>query len=193
MPRRKTEGSPGKEYITQDVLLSILRTGAILAIAVVAPNVLQVVNSFVRQKKEWDRFYPSSLNRQILKLWRKGYVEVAETADGQVVTITDKGKKEVLKYDLENISVPRQDRWDSRWRMVIFDIPNGYESIRRAFREKLKNMGFFQMQKSVYISPYPCEREIKYLREVYGIPHFVKLASIDSLENSADLERFFHL
>ncbi len=193
MGRRRLKDAVEKEHITQDILLGILKTGVLLTVAIVAPNILQVINSFVDKKKEWENYYPSSVGRQITKLWRKGWVEVKETKDGQVVTITDKGKTEILKYNIENLSIPRQELWDGKWRMVFFDIATGYDLARHTFQKKLKALGFFQMQKSVYIYPYPCEKEVKFLREIFNIPHSVKLAKVERLENDLDLRKFFRL
>ena len=193
MGRRRQKNAIEKEHITQDILLGILKTGALIAVAIVAPNILQVINSQANKKKEWESYYPSSVGRQITKLWRKGWVEVKDSKDGQVVNITDKGKTEVLKFDIENLSISRQDRWDGKWRMVFFDIATGHDTARHTFQNKLKGLGFFQMQKSVYIYPYPCEKEIKFLREVYNIPHSVKLAKVERLENDLELRKLFSL
>lgn len=193
MGRRRQKNTVEKEHITQDILLGILKTGVLLTVAVIAPNVLQIIDSFASKKKEWERYYPSSVGRQITKLWRKGCVQIQETKNGHVVTITDKGKTEVLKYDIDNISISEQNPWDGKWRMVFFDIATGYDSARHAFQNKLKSLGFFQMQKSVYIFPYPCEKEVKFLREVYDIPHSVKLAKVERLENDLELRSHFRL
>ena len=77
--------------------------------------------------------------------------------------------------------------------MVFFDIDTGHNMERRVLRNKLKELGFFAMQKSVYVFPYPCNKEIQYLREVYEIPHSVKLALVENMENDDDLRRIFHL
>lgn len=189
MGRRR--GKIQKEPITQNVLLDMLKLGAALTVAMVAPNALTLFKSAGR-KTEWDPYYPSSIERHTMKLWRKGFVDVHETETGFTVVITEKGKQELLRYDIEAMSVPRQDPWDEKWRMVFFDIPTGHEA-RNIFREKLISMGFFQMQKSVYIHPFPCAKQIKFLREVYFMPDSVKLAVIEHLENDEDLRRFFRL
>lgn len=193
MGRRKLKDAVEKEHITQDILLGILKTGVLLTVAITAPNILQVINSFVDKKKEWGNYYPSSVGRQITKLWRKGFVDVKETKDGHIVTITDKGKTEILKYDVENLTIPKQKSWDGKWRMVFFDIATGYDKARHLFQNKLKALGFFQMQKSVYIYPYPCEKEICFLREIYNIPHSIKLAKVEKLENDKELRSIFRL
>ena len=55
---------------------------------------------------------------------------------------------------------PVRPKWDKKWRLVIFDIPKELHAQRVRFSEKLKTMGFFTLQKSVFIYPYDCYAEI---------------------------------
>lgn len=164
-----------------------------MALAFIAPNGIKVLKDFVKEESDWSDYYPSELERTAFRLLRKGLVEVKETKQGPVVKITEKGKTETLKYDLKNFSIKKKKEWDKKWRMVIFDLPVDLKQEREIFREKLKQLGFYQMQKSVYIYPFPCEKEIKYLREVLSIPHYVKLVLIDKIENDEDLRKFFQI
>jgi DNA-binding transcriptional regulator PaaX len=182
-----------RENITKEVLLGVLKTGVILAVAVTAPGLLQVIDTFTNKHDTWGKYYPSSLTRHVRRLLRKGLVELKETTDGYTVRLTHKGKSEFLKYDIDHMSIAKQDRWDGKWRMVFFDIPAGDGSARTVFQRKLRSLGFFQMQRSVYVYPYPCRKEVAYLREIYGIPHDVKLATVEHLENDEDLRKIFHL
>lgn len=192
MGRRKKKPEK-KEHITKDILLRLLQGGALLGVALIAPNAIRMLKPLSRNEEEWENYYPSSLQRYTMRLWRKGLVDVKETSEGYTVVITEKGKTEILRYDMEAMSIKKQDPWDRKWRMIFFDIPTGEDSPRHAFREHLRSMGFFMMQKSVYVHPYPCHKQVQFLREVFGIPHSVKLATVDFLENDDDLRRFFRL
>lgn len=66
-------------------------------------------------------------------------------------TLTKEGKKR-----LESIipSYHKPKSWDSDWYLVIFDIPEQKKGIREMFRERIKKLGFGQLQRSVWISPY---------------------------------------
>lgn len=46
-----------------------------------------------------------------------------------------------------------QKKWDKNWHLVIFDIPEKLRGKRNILREKLKKLGFGQLQQSVWISP----------------------------------------
>ena len=134
--------------ISKEELLALLKAGAILTVAITAPNALQVLKPlFTKENGIPKEYYPSSLNRNLKMLWRSGSVDVKEGSHGYSVIITKKGQQEVLKYDLEKLSLTKPERWDGRWRMVFFDIPKRREKVRHKFRESLRAMNFFPMQK----------------------------------------------
>lgn len=190
--KRTVRNKSSTKHISHETLLQLLKIGTVLTVAIVAPKSLRLLKSLLKKEETWNDYYSSSLDRGINRLWRKGFVEVNESNSGYEVKITNKGKTEVLKYDLNEMIIPKPRSWDGKWRMVIFDIPAG-EKVRHLFRKQLKMLGLYQIQESVYVYPYPCEKEIIFLREVYAIPHDVKLAKIDRLENDAELRRYFSL
>lgn len=140
----------------------------------------------------WDEYFPSVIVGASNRLLRKGLVEKEEMSDGVVVKITEKGKREILKFDLAKMAVKR-GKWDGKWRIVFFDVDEDKRHIRDRLREYLKILGLKQMQESVFVSPFDVFAEVKYLREVLDIPHAVKLATVDYLENSEDLREIFEV
>ena len=182
----------GKRHITNEILLSLLEAGVLLAVAIVAPGAVRMFKGF-RRDESWKDYHDSSVTRGVERLWRRGLVEVVETKEGCVVQITNEGKTEKLKFDIENMTIPVQGQWDGKWRMGFFDIFSTKDTVRREFRERLKGLGFYPMQKSVYVYPYPCSKEIQFLREILKVPHEVKLATIEHLENDEDLREIFQL
>lgn len=188
----KSEKTGIKRYITKEVLLGILKTGAVLGLAVTAPGALQIFKNFDK-KNPWFEYYPSTIDRLTTRLYREGMVEIHHRDGIPVVKITKKGKAEILKYDIAKLAIKPQDRWDGKWRLVIFDISNKHHKIRNIVRDKLKSMGFYKFQESVFIYPYPCEKEIQYLREILQIPHSIKLIRADRIENDKQLKQIFKL
>lgn len=71
-------------------------------------------------------------------------------------------------------------RWDKRWRIVLFDIPETERRRRDSFREKLKELGFGMIQKSVWISPYPFEDDIRDFLEDKGLDELAFVFVADS-------------
>ncbi len=119
-------------------------------------------------KNEWRSVkYPGSYNQYrqtAYHLRRKGYVKIVINPSGKrFLQLTQKGELELLmaKAWLRKVQV-----WDGKWRMVIFDIPEEANEKRDKLRRLLKSGGFFKLQASVYVNPYPLNREaIHYLKK----------------------------
>ena len=83
--------------------------------------------------------------------------------------------------------------WDKKWRIVLFDIPELHRKSRDALRYRLRQLGFFEYQKSVFVHPYDCRDEIEYIIESYRIRKFVRFIIADSLDNELHLKKDFGL
>ena len=180
-----------KKIISQEILLGLLKTGAILFVAVTAPNVLQILKPLFNKQKIWREYYPSAIFQTTKKLLRHGYVELIEEENGYRVKITDKARTILVKGDLENLQIATPNKWDGKWRMVVFDIPEKYKKQRNYLCRKLKELNFYPLQESVFLHPFNCEKEIIFLREVLQIPHYVKFGLLQSVENDSDLRQIF--
>ena len=85
-------------------------------------------------------------------------------------------QKSLLKYHRFKGTV-----WDKKWRVVIFDIPQEFHKQRNYFRTKLKAMGFYMLQKSVFVIPYPCEEELGVICHQFKITDYIDLILADSV------------
>jgi DNA-binding transcriptional regulator PaaX len=52
---------------------------------------------------------------------------------------------------VEEVKLKKPEKWDKKWRIVIFDIPNKKKPARNTLTEKLKKLGFYHLQKA-YLS-----------------------------------------
>lgn len=77
--------------------------------------------------------------------------------------------------------------------MVLFDIPEKIRKGRDALRDKLKDLGFYELQKSVWVHPYPCEDEINFITEVFDLRPYIRFAEIAKITNEAKLKLHFKL
>ena len=141
---------------------------------------------------EIEDYFPSVVKQVANRLERRGLVKKMETKDGLVFEITDRGKKEVLRYRLGEMKQKR-GKWDGLWRLVFFDIPEKNKGKRDNLRKFLKTLGMEQMQESVFVSPYDISGEVKYLREILEIPHGVKLGVLQKIEDEEELKEIFSL
>ncbi|MDP3794314.1 MAG: hypothetical protein Q8R13_00075 [bacterium] len=140
------------------------------------------------------RFERNILLRDLKHLQRRELVDFQEEGNGEVkIVLTQAGREKILRYNLDKITLTAPKRWDGKWRLIMFDIPQGQRMARDAFRRKLQELKFYAIQKSVYITPYPCEEEIDFIASLFEVRDHVLLFRVDHLEGAEKLEDYFHL
>lgn len=145
-------------------------------------------------KKEWKKIDEEKLKQEIQALYRSKLVDLKEEEDGIFkMTLTDKGRLKVLKYHFQKMKIEKPDQWDGNWRMIIFDIPEKFRKRRDALRRKLKTLGFHELQRSVFVFPYPCRDEIDFLIEFFELRKYVRYAVLESIDNDLHLREIFDL
>jgi len=134
------------------------------------------------------------VNHLITRFKKQRYVHIREENSGNMrVTITDRGRVRALAYALDTMKLKHQKRWDGKWRVVIFDIPEKVKRVRDIFRMRLQQLELYCVQESVYVSPYPCFDEVEFLRELYGVAFTVRYLLVEKIEDDNALQVHFHL
>ena len=154
------------------IILAILALGGIVFIGAVAPNMFSAFGRFGYA----NRFTKKQISDNIANLKRKGLVEIVNDKNNKTtIRLTTKGGKRVRTLALEELVVKKPLRWDGRWRIVIFDIPNVLSAARSAMRETLKDLGMLQLQKSVWVYPYSCEDEVLFVANFFGVENYIEI------------------
>ena len=144
--------------------------------------------------KAWKEIDRESLRKAIEALDRSKLVDIRDRSDGTtVMTLSENGRKRALLYNFDTMSIPQPKRWDGRWRLVLFDIPEKKKKARDALRFKLRQLGFHELQKSVFVHPYPCHNEIEFLIEMYMLRRHVCTAELVAVSHEPLLKQKFHL
>lgn len=175
-----------KKQDIQKTLLAVVSTTAILATAMVAPNVLQVFEQLGivgSRKKE-------SISRARGKLLRDGLL--SKDKNGYLI-LTKAGRVELARKQLAQYKIEKPRKWDGRWRMIIFDIPERRRKTRDQIRHTLNNIGFFRLQDSIWVYPYNCEDLIALLKSDMQIGKDLLYVIADSLEGDSILISHFDL
>lgn len=103
-------------------------------------------------------------------VWRNLRTEDIEKIEknGQIyLRITTRGQ-ERIKRDFPLLSLSDK-RWDRKWRVVIFDIEEATRLARDQLRDKLKELGFGMMQKSVWLTPHDVLTDFSEFLESSGL------------------------
>jgi DNA-binding transcriptional regulator PaaX len=128
-----------------------------------------------------------SVRRGIDRLRAQGYLERAEEGDRVIYHVTDVGRRRVERY------VFSKKRWDGRWRLVAYDIPERRRRARDVLRERLVELGFQPFQESVWIAPFDVLEEVARLRQEYRIRRYVQLLTVEVIEDHDRLMQKFGL
>ena len=181
---------------TAKAVLALAAIGGVLALFAVAPGLTRIVGrsaASVSKKQNKDRY--RKLWKAFYAMKQKGVFEyMGEDKNGyQIYQLTEKGVSDVRKFTLETLEIKSATKWDGKWRLVIFDIPEKYKKARGALRDKLKEMNFFPLQKSAWVYPFPCEAEITFLKEVFNIRPFVELLTVEDLKCAKAVYHFQYI
>lgn len=167
---------------TSDVLKVIAAGGIIVGTAAMPALPMILVNAV----KLWKDIKREDLGRIIKRLEKQEMISINEKADKISIEITEKGKRRLLEYDFENLQRKSTKR-DGKWRLIIFDIPEGKKKSRDAFRRKLIQIGCIRLQDSVFVSAFPCKNEVDFLSHYLQISDFVTLLIVDKIERGEQL------
>jgi DNA-binding transcriptional regulator PaaX len=178
-------GSLGKQ------ILVLLLNGVILWLTRGPKRQSYILQNIPKELKRTKEVY---LNRAIKRLYQSKLIDYKENEDGTIsIIISEEGKKKILMYKIENLKLKRQDKWDGYWRIIIFDIPEELQYIRRIFCRKLKEIGMYQLQKSVYIYPFKCKDELDFIIEYFNLRPYVRFGLLKEIDNELHLRKIFDL
>lgn len=108
------------------------------------------------------------------------------------IFLTKKGVLESIRYKVDQ---QQKQKWDGKWRIIIFDVLENRRKIRDLLRNRLKWLGFKELQKSVWIFPYDARKEIEQILEVCHIDVIgdVRFLTVEKMNNDEDLRKDFGL
>jgi DNA-binding transcriptional regulator PaaX len=110
----------------------------------------------------------SSLSKALKRLRENNLIKLVDE-EKLIYKITKKGKKQALISALKQSN----EKWDGKWRIVIFDIPEKRRAARDLLRQKLKEWGFIHWQKSVWASKKNCTKVLRNFITQVGIDDWV--------------------
>src|SRR4030043_389146 len=127
-----------------------------------------------RVSYEWKKINKKKLKQELRKLYGSKMIKRKENSDGSCsIILTEKGRLKILTYHFEKMRI-KGEKWDKKWRMVIFDIPEKLKSGRNALRNKIKD-------------------EIDFVIEFFGLREYVRFGILESIDNELHLKKIFKL
>ena len=174
-----------RKDIKRAILTSVKAVG-FLSMAVVAPNAIQCMRSFgivpgKREKEIMERSRDRLIESKLLK-YEDGFIK-----------LTEKGQMQLDLLERKNWTMDKPRKWDGRWRMLIFDIPENRKYLRDKIRTTLVSIGFVRLQDSAWVYPYDCEDLVTLLKADFKIGKDLLYVIIDFIENDKNLRKSFGL
>ncbi len=173
-------------------LLYFLHVGAGVAFALSSPigvsGLYRGLSTYYKREG-----FERKLYERLHYLRRKELVRRVQVGDEVKIILTDEGNRRVLRANVRSLSISLQKPWDRKWRLVFFDIPERKRVGRDALRNKLRELGFLMINHSVWVHPYPCEKEVDFVAAFFGMQQYVHLATTESLTNDRVLRKKFNI
>ncbi len=95
-----------------------------------------------------------------------------------ILKLTDKGRTKALKSKI----LLEDEKWDGKWRIVIWDIPEKRRTVRDVLRKQLKSWSFTQWQRSVWATKKNCAKPLREFINKTGIDRWVRVIESDNVE-----------
>lgn len=174
------------------VILGVLAVGTFITTAALFPGVAHIIAPFVRKKKYSPQ---QAIKRNLETFIRLGLVRSVTTPNGEpALRLTKKGTWEaMLRHGTLPTFTKENPKWDSVWRVVIFDVPNKKNRKRNDLRRAMLMYGFKPIQKSAWVYPYECDGFIALLKSHLGITSDVLYMKVSFIENDRHLRKEFNL
>ncbi|NTW27567.1 MAG: CRISPR-associated endonuclease Cas2 [Candidatus Moranbacteria bacterium] len=149
---------------------------------------------FKTLKKDWKEINRKYLYKIVREFKDDRLIDYKEKGNGVVeIILTAKGHEMILNFNIDKIEIRKPLKWDKKWRIVFFDIPEKRRAERNVLRDKLKELGFEELQKSVFIHPYPCLDEINFITEYFQLRNLVRYGEMINISNEEEFKLKFKL
>ena len=166
------------------MILGTIGIAGMLGVAMVAPNILGAMGKLGllpgRRQKE-------IVNRARDRLIVQGLLK----RENGFLRLTPKGKAAIRTLEIRGFEIAQPRRWDGKWRVLIFDIPEYRKSLRDKVRRTLETIGFVRLQDSVWVYPHDCEDFVALLKADFKIGKDMLYMIVEELESDRHLKSHF--
>lgn len=168
----------------QKMILTTVAGAGILGVGLLAPNVIVAMDKLGLIPNRRQREYVSSSASKMVK---KGLMKF----NGKFYELTLAGQSKLRRWEFDDFKFNKPKRWDGKWRVIIFDIPDKKRSVRDQIRSLFKSADFYLLQESVWVYPYDCEDIIALLKTDFGVGKNLLYLIVEELENDKYLREHF--
>lgn len=133
------------------------------------------------QKSDSTEFKRETIRQGIKRLQKQGIVKI----ENNKTFLSNLGRKLLEKIKIRNKTLNK--KWDGKYRLVIFDIPEKKSITRNWLREELYLMNYSQLQKSVFVGKYLLTEDIIKDIKLRKIEKFVNYLLVDKIYDDSKI------
>lgn len=170
----------------QNAILQTVAVAGVLSVALIAPNVIGALAKLGIIPNKRQKEYISSSASKLVKRGLLFY-------NGKKYQMTSRGESLLRRWQFTDFKLRKPIKWDKKWRVMIFDIPEKKKKMRDDLTLLFRQAGIRRLQNSVWIYPYDCEDVITLLKTDFGIGKNLLYMIVDELENDKYLREEFNL
>ena len=164
---------------TREVILEITKGAGLISLALLLPGVCDAIKYF-KKIKSLDRKRRYYINSTIKKLVAEKLLIIDKNG---FAYLSEKGEEYLNRIEDDSGAISKPNKWDGKYRVIIFDIPEVKRKIRGVIRQQLMNWGFVKLQDSVWVHPYECQHIVTLLKTRFYVSGEVLYLTVDSIEN----------
>lgn len=168
-------------------VLAAVAIGSIVSAAAIVPGLFVALGKLHKMGVIPDLIKEENVKRAFMRMRKQKLITVK---NGRYV-LTAQGEYTLAREGFLQLIQPKPRRWDGKWRVLAFDLPNSRTRERNTLRDILHANGFALLQKSMWVYPYPCDDFVAMIKTKLKIRPFVLYMIVDSIENQERLEYAF--
>lgn len=172
-------------------VLLLLGAGIVLGLTRRPDKQWQIIRAV---REEWKEINRKALHRVVKSMYQSHLLTKKKNKDGTTtLVLTHEGKRLALRYDLETLALKKKKKWDGKWYVVMYDIPEKKRKLREILLARLKALGFVELQHSVFVYPYDCRNEIEFVIETYDARRYIRCMEVTYIDDELELRKKFKI
>ncbi|OGL35827.1 hypothetical protein A3F65_02355 [Candidatus Saccharibacteria bacterium RIFCSPHIGHO2_12_FULL_47_16b] len=164
-----------------NLALKAIGLAGLAGLTIATPNAIAALGPLLRKSPA----PPSDYQKIMRELKRQGLIMVSQANNSTELTLTPAGAHRLQRLIIDELEVPTPKKWDHKWRLIAFDIPVKQSSQRINFTAHLQHLGFYMLQRSLWVHPYPCFKEVEQLAGYFNVLRYCAFAELAKLDDSS--------
>ncbi|MGB9707375.1 MAG: CRISPR-associated endonuclease Cas2 [Microgenomates group bacterium] len=159
------------------------------------PNPYFALGKSIKYLLKYKKLKKKQISKALHDLKERKIIDIVEEDGKAKISLLEKGQYKVFTRSIKLLLdfKKKKKKWDGRWFMVFFDVPENERIKRDNLRKYLKMLGFYPYQKSVYIFPYECKKEVTLIKKIVEGAKYLKYIIADEIEEEDKIKKFFNL